>query len=57
MCAGCHPIEDYFAGKNMRGYTAADITDLPDVYPGEFNALLRSLVAFDPGGLMSARLC
>ena len=50
MCAGCHPVEDYLtAGKHMRGYTAADIADLPDVYPGEFTTLVRSLVAFDPG--------
>jgi hypothetical protein len=50
MCAGCHPVEDYLtAGKHMRGYTAADIADLPDVYPGEFTTLVRSLVASDPG--------
>jgi hypothetical protein len=50
VCAGCHPVEDYLtAGKHMRGYTAADIADLPDVYPGEFTTLVRSLVASDPG--------
>jgi hypothetical protein len=55
MCAGCHPVEDYLAkGKNMMGYTAADIADLPDVYPGEFTTLVRSLVAFEPGGMMLA---
>ena len=55
MCAGCHPIEDYLtARKHMRGYTAADIADLPDVYPLEFTTLLRSLVAFDPGEALSA---
>jgi hypothetical protein len=53
MCAGCHPIEDYItARKHTTGYTAADMADLPDVYPGEFNGLLRSLVAFDPGVLI-----
>ena len=50
VCAGCHPVEDYLtAEKNMRGYTAADIADLPDVYPGEFTTLVRSLVVSDPG--------
>ncbi len=29
VCAGCHPIKEYLVkGKNMRGYTAADIADL-----------------------------
>jgi hypothetical protein len=55
VCAGCHAIEDYItAEKNMRGYTAADVADLPDVYPGEFMTLLRSLVSFEPGVYLSA---
>ncbi len=57
MCAGCHPVEDYLVkGKNMRGYTAADIADLPDVYPGEFTTLLKSLVAFEPGMLIECHM-
>ncbi len=58
MCAGCHPIDAYLtAGKNMRGYTAADLAELPDVYPADFNALLRSLVAFYPGESTALCLC
>ncbi len=38
----------------MRGYTAVDIADLPDVYPDEFTTLVRSLVAFEPGDAMLA---
>ncbi len=57
VCAGCHPIEDYLtAEKNMRGYTAADIADLPDVYPGEFTTLLKSLVTFEPGVLIECHV-
>ncbi len=57
VCAGCHPIEDYLtAERHMRGYTAADLAEVPDVYPEEFIELLRSLVAFEPGELVSAQV-
>ena len=50
MCVRCHPVEDYVTARRyIIGYTAADIADLPDVYPEEFTTLLKSLVAFEPG--------
>ena len=59
MCTGSHPVKDreyIVTQKNTKGYTAADLTDLPDAYPAEFNALVRSLAAFEPGACTCAHM-